>query len=230
MTPEALATQGPIRVLSLGGAGEVLVLSFASVGHDPLRPPSPEFIGTATGDGRPALFISDESRSWGQAAAFLPALETAIAAVRARQHIARIVALGLSMGASMALRAAAHLPIDAVLAFGPQSYLGPDEPRWQPWSARLPCPLEPPAPPRGGQHLVLMHGLEDDRAQAAGFTAAAGLDHLLFAGLTHSALCPHLRQRGALKGLLASLIASDRRRLLRIAASTGGHLRRQEPL
>jgi pimeloyl-ACP methyl ester carboxylesterase len=230
MTPEALVTGGPIRVLSLAGAGEVLVLSFASIGHDPQRPPSPEFIGTATDGGRPALFICDESRSWGQAAEFLPALEAAIAAVRMRQHITRIVALGQSMGASMALRAAAHLPIEAVLAFGPQSFLGPDEGRWQPWSARLLRPLEPPAPPRAGQHLVLMHGLADDRAQAHGFAPADGLDHLLFPGRTHSALCPHLRQRGTLKGLLASLIAGDRRRLIRIAASAGGHLRRQEPL
>lgn len=230
MTPEPLVERGPLRILFLPGPAEVLVMSFASVGHDPLRPPSPEFIGTATDGGRPALFICDESRSWGQAEGFLPALEAAIAAVRARQHITGIVALGHSMGASMALRAAAHLPVDAALAFGPQSFLGPAEGRWQDWSARLPRPLEPPAPPREGQHLVLMHGLADDRAQAAGFAPAAGLDHLLFDGLTHSALCPHLRQRGALKGLLASLIAGDRRRLLRIAASAGGQRRRHAPL
>lgn len=230
MTPAPLVERGPLRILFLPGPAEVLVLTFASIGHDPLCPPAPEFIGTATDGGRPALFICDEGRSWGQAAGFLPALEEAIAAVRARQHIARIVALGQSMGASMALRAAAQLPIASVLAFGPQSFLGPGEGRWQDWAARLPRPLEPPAAPRAGQHLVLMHGLVDDHAQALGFARAAGLDQVLFPDLTHSALCPHLRQRGALKGLLASLIAGDRRRLLRIAASAGGRLRRQGPL
>lgn len=230
MTPVLLVERGPLRILFLPGPAEVLVLSFASIGHDPQRPPSPEFIGTATDGERPALFICDESRSWGQAEGFIPALEQALAVVRARQKLTRIAALGQSMGASMALLAAAHLPVDAVLAVGPQSFLGPEEPRWQPWAGRLQHPLAATPPPRDGQRFVLIHGLNDDRAQARGFAPAKGLDHILYPGLTHSTLCPHLRQRGALKGLVASLIAKDRRRLIRIAASAGGHLRRQEPL
>ncbi len=60
----------PYAVDALPGTGPFAVLSCASVGHDPDRPPSPEFLRTASDGGRPALFLSDESRSWGQAPAW----------------------------------------------------------------------------------------------------------------------------------------------------------------
>jgi hypothetical protein len=132
------------------------------------------------------------------------------------------------MGAVLALRAAEHLPLAAVLAIGPQSFLGPAEPRWARWTTGL-APLAPLAP-RPDTWVVLMHGLADDAAQAAGFAPAPGTDHILFPGIGHSALAPHLKARGCLAGLLAALIARDRRRLLRIAASAGGRLRRGTPI
>ena len=67
-----------------------------------------------------------------------------------------------------------------------------------------------------------MHGLADDAAQAMAFPMRKGVDHLLFAGLAHSELAPHLKARGGLQGLVEAALAGDRRRLLRIASGAGG--------
>lgn len=222
-----LATRGGWRVDGCPGGAESLVLSFASIGHDPARAPSPEFVATATAGGRPALFISDESRSWGRAPGLAEVLSDALAALCLNGPPARIAAIGQSMGAVLALRATALLPVDCVLAFGPQSHLGPPETRWSPWGPAA-APLAPadwPAQTR----VTLFHGLADDAAQAAGFAPRPGMDHILFPGITHSDLCPHLKRHGVLAGLLDAALAADRRRLLRIASSAGGRLRQRLP-
>jgi hypothetical protein len=195
------------------------VLAFSSIGADPTRPPAPEFVGTATDEARPALFIRDASRSWVQVPDLFATLAAAIDQMRARHPITRIAAIGQSMGGVAALSAAACLPIDLVLAFGPQSFITPPATRWRDWTA---C-LAPLAPLTTGQaRIVLLHGLVDDHAQAMDFAQVPGADHILFPTLTHSALCPQLKALGALNGLLASAIVGDRRRMLRIAASAGG--------
>lgn len=217
--------KGLLQILALPGAGETLVLSFASIGHDPARPPSPEFVRTATAGGRPALFVQDAARSWGHAAGFVEVVAGAIAKMRERQPIRRVVAIGQSMGGFAALVAAASLQFDAVLAIGPQSDIGPDEPRWRDWTVRISPLIHHSAPIPATGHIILLHGLRDDRAQALGFGARAGLDHILFPDQTHSSLGPYLKAQGGLQGLLDSAIEGDRRRLLRIAAAAGGQLR-----
>ena len=71
----------------------------------------------------------------------------------------------------------------------------------------------------------VFHGAKDDMAHAERFPAKPGLDHLIFPDLGHSDLVPHLKERGALAGLLEAALQEDRRRLLRIAASAGGRRR-----
>lgn len=222
----------PWAVDFLDGAGGDLVIAFASVGHDPGRAPSPEFVGAAAGRGaRRALFVMDASRSWANDPGFAPALHHALAQVRARGPVARIVTLGLSMGAFSALAAARILPVDAVLAFGPQwSVLPgavPDEGRWARWTAALPPVVWPAAPLPERAWTCLFHGMAGDLPQALAFPQRPGLDHLLFPGLGHSDLVPHLKARGVLPGLVEAALAPDRRRLLRIAASAGGRLRQR---
>ncbi|MCB6179113.1 hypothetical protein LHP98_13390 [Rhodobacter sp. Har01] len=213
-----------LAVDTLSGTGEALVIAFASVGHDSTRAPSPEFVGTATAGGRPALFVSDASRSWGKHPGFAAALSKAVGLMRQRHPVGHILTLGQSMGGHMALRAASVLSVEVALAFGPQSWLDREGPRWQPWAARA-APITPPPP--AARWTILLHGLDDDRDQALGFPPAPGRDHILFPGLSHSGLVPHLKARGALAGLLDSALAGDRRRLLRIAASAGGRLRQR---
>ena len=225
---DRVAACGPLAVDALHGMGDTLVIAFSSIGHDPTRPPSPEFVGSATAEGRPALFVMDESRSWGHVAGFAETLEQAVGAMRARQPIRRIMTVGQSMGGFCALLAAAILPVDAVLAFGPQSRLDdPAEMRWRDWTARL--DLRHPAPPLPeSAWIVLMHGMADDAAQAMGFPQRKGVDHVLFHDRTHSTLCPHLRAQGRMAGLVDALATGDRRRLIRLATGAGG-VRRQLP-
>lgn len=215
MTLRPLIDTSPWRVEMAQDDGPDLVLAFSSIGHDPTRRPSPEFVSTGRAGNRRTLFLMDDSRSWGLDPGFPAILHQAIhAAGPARRRLA----IGVSMGAAIALRAAAHIPLDAIIAIGPQSRL--DDPRWQHWTTRLADPGPPPLTP--GPWIILMHGLGDDHDQAMGFPIRPGTDHLLFPGLTHSRLAPHLKECGVLIGLIDAALARDRRRLLRIATASGG--------
>ncbi len=225
----------PYCIDFLDGQGGDLVIAFSSIGHDPSRPPSPEFVATATGRGtgappRRALFVTDAGRGWASDPGFAPALLAAVAAVRRLAPIDRIASIGLSMGGFAALAAMQVLPVTVTLAFGPQHRVlgrGPD--RWSDWTRRIPAdPLYPVAPlPASGQGWACMfHGLLDDREDALAFPCQAGTDHFLFADQSHSSLVPHLKSRGVLAGLLEAALAGDRRRLIRIATSAGGLRRR----
>lgn len=195
------------------GTGDDLVIACSSIGHDPAQMPSPEFVASATAGGRRAVFVMDRGRSWGTEAQFLPALYAGLAAAG---PAARILCVGSSMGAVMALRAAPVTGATATLAFGPQSDL--TDPRWHALTRDLP-PLPLPVP-RGW--TVLFHGLADDTAQARGFPPRPGTDHILFPGIGHSGLTAYLKARGVLQGLIDAALQGDRRRLLRITAGAGG--------
>ena len=226
-----LAAAFPWVVRFLPGPAGALVVSFGSVGHDPLRAPSPEFVGAATAGGRPALFLSDESRSWCNAPGFAEVLVSAVEQVKSRQPITRTLLIGQSMGAFAALVAASLIPADAVIAIGPQFSVDPavmTEDRWSRWTGRIPAFRFPTAPLPDGPRIILMHGMADDLPQALAFPQRKGVDHILFPGLTHSALAPHLKSRGCLPGLVEAALAADRRRLLRICASTGGVRRKAQ--
>lgn len=214
----------PYRIEGLDGVGDDLVIAFSSVGHDPTRLPSPEFVGTVAG--RRALFVMDASRSWASDPGFEPALKAAFAAVKAAAPVRRVVALGLSMGGFSALAAAQVLPVDVVLAFGPQYSVVPGvvpgEDRWSEWTARLAAPRWPTAPLPAGGWTCLFHGGRDDLRHALRFPVHPGVDQLIFPDLGHSNLMPHLKAKGVLAGLLEAALAGDRRRLLRIGGSAGG--------
>lgn len=213
----------PFAAGLVGGTGDCLVIAFSSIGHDPTRMPAPEFMRMATGQGRPALFFRDQSRSWASKAGWAEALQHAVSEAKAGHDIRRVVTLGTSMGAVSALRAAEILPVDAVLALGPQHDLA-REPRWAEWTQSLTIP---PTPLPEGPWIVLAHGMVDDADQALRFPARKGVDHLLFDGISHSGLGAHLKAHG-LQGMVDALATGDRRRLLRLMQAVGG-LRRQLP-
>lgn len=222
MTPQPLAESGPWQVLHLPGQGGDLVISFASIGHDLSRPPSPEFVRAATAGGRPALFVIDAARSWGTAPGLAQALTAALARLAPPR---RILGLGVSMGAFAALWAAEMIPLTSVLAIGPQHCpAAPDEARWRDLTAALPPDLTAPLPL--APQITLLHGMVDDAAQALAFPQRKGVDHLLFPALTHSALAAHLKAQGLMAGLVDAGLAQDRRRLLRLLAQAGGQRRK----
>ncbi|MDQ2066921.1 hypothetical protein Q9295_11085 [Xinfangfangia sp. CPCC 101601] len=220
-----LAAPPPWFVHGMPGAGSDLVIAFASIGHDPSRPPSPEFVASASAKGRPALFIADASRSWCNAPGLTELLEEAVAAIRQRQEIRRILTVGQSMGGFTALVAASLIKVDAVLAIGPQFSVDPSlmaEERWSDWTRRIVRFTHPTAPLPPDTAITLLHGLADDYAQAMQFPAQNGVDHIFFPALSHSALAPHLKAKGCLQGLIEAALSTDRRRLLRLTANAGG--------
>ncbi len=221
---ETLIDLPPYRILHLAGTSPDLVLSFASIGHDATRMPSPEFVRAASVQNRTALFVLDRSRSWASAPGFAGSLIEAVAKLRARQTIENTLAIGTSMGAFAALRAGEILPLTAILAIGPQHRpAAAEETRWRDWTASLPATLTAALPQ--GPQITLLHGLLDDSTQARAFPQARGCDHVLFADQTHSSLAPHLKLRGVMAGLIEAALARDRRRLLRILQSAGGQRR-----
>jgi hypothetical protein len=226
---ERIWAKPPFHIDFVDGTGDDLVISFSSVGHDPMRCPSPEFVATATGGtaGRRALFVMDESRSWANHPGFAPALQGTVDQISARAPIRRIATLGLSMGAFSALAAAQILPVDIVLAFCPQFSVLSGDRRWARWTDHLPDLRWPTAPLPTTGWACLFHGLEDDLQQALGFPQQSGTDHILFPDHSHASLVPHLKNRGVLHGIAEAVLAGDRRRLLRITASAGGMLRQR---
>lgn len=223
--------RAPYRIEFLDGGSEDLVIALSSVGHDPSRPPSPEFVRTV--GGRRALFVMDASRSWASDPGFESALRAAFAAVSAAAPVRRVVALGLSMGGFSALAAAQIIPVDVVLAFGPQYSIMPrvvpGEDRWSEWTARLTACRWPTAPLPARGWTCLFHGGRDDLPQALRFPVQAGVDQLIFPDLGHSDLMGHLKAKGVSAGLLEAALAGDRRRLLRISGSAGGVQRKSVP-
>ncbi len=231
---ERIWNSPPWAVDFLDGAGDDLVIAFSSIGHDPSRAPSPEFVATATANRtRRALFVMDAARSWANDQGFEQALITSLETISRRRPVARTITIGLSMGAFSALVAAQFVPVDVVLSFGPQWSVAPGvvpgEARWSHWTDRLPPIRWHTAllPQKG--HAYLFHGAQDDLPQALPFPQQPGTDHILFPDLGHSDLVPHLMARGVLGGLLDAALTDDRRRLLRIAASAGGRLRHRLP-
>lgn len=230
-----LAPHGPYHFAYHEGEGDDLVIAFASIGHDPARVPSPEFVGTATrrmgGGHRRALFVSDARRGWASDADFAAALQQALAAVEAQGKVARITAMGVSMGGYLALAAGHVLPLSGVLAFGPQFSVRPNlvpfETRWRSWVDQIPSDGAHPHVILPPCQALICHGAQDDWAQAQLFPKAPRLDHVIFPAAGHSDLVPHLKSRGLLPGLLAAFEAEDRRRYLRILSSAGGVTRKR---
>lgn len=217
-----LVQTSDLRIDHLPGPGSDLLISFSSIGHDPGQMPSPEFIGTLRGLG-PALFVMDAARSWGNAAGLPGAIRAAMDQVRAGQNITRVVMIGQSMGAYAAMVAASLVPVDVLLAFGPQPRIDPlAEPRWREWTSRIANPDHAVCPIPDAPAIWLFHGLVDDLANAMVFPQGPAITHVLFPAQSHHDLCPHLKSRGALRGLVQAVLDGDRRRALRICASAGG--------
>lgn len=212
MTPDLIAAHGPYQVHFRPGPSQTLILSCASIGHDPTRAPSPEWMRAT--QPHPTLFLIDAARSWGTA----PGLDRALTqAVTALPRFARTLALGTSMGAFLALMASHILPLESVIAIGPQ-HRPATEPRWAALTADLPPDLI--APPSRAAQTYILHAT-DDLPQALDF---AEKDHILFPHQSHSTLARHLKP--AMPGLILAAL-TDRRRFLRLTAQAGG-LRRDK--
>lgn len=219
--------EGDHRLSYAPGDGDVLVISFASLGQRRRRMPKDEFVRSVLAQGRVhALFVSDRRRSWLTSRDLVTDLCATVETLRRVDGVRRIVTLGASMGGYSALAAAGLFGVDAALAISPQYSVNKDEvpweTRWRFWRRRIgdiaPVSLSPL--PAGGWYSVF-HAVPDDERQAAGFAPQPGLDHYLLPGLRHHEVAAHLGANGGVRRLLRAKIAGDRAAMAALAGAAG---------
>lgn len=188
--------------------------------------------GSATVHGRyPALFITDESRSWLNAPGMAERIVAEIRAVAARLGVRRIVAIGNSMGGSMALHLSTMVEFETVLALTPQYSVQPtvvpEERRWRYFRNRISAfrfeRIDTLHPER--TRYVIVHGDgPGELAHALRFPQLRGVAHLILPGFDHR-LAMTLKARGVLKSLVRAAIEGRVPRVCRLLKVQGGVFR-----
>lgn len=216
------------RIRYAPGSGDVLVISFASIGQKRREMPNDEFVSAAFAQaGAHCLFVSDIRRRWLNAPGIIDDLRRAVANLREHDGVRRVVTIGSSMGAFSAIALAHHIDVDSTVAFSPQFSPYPDEviaeTRWHYWRKRLPSPLVRSLetfPDRGQFHIF--HGVPIDADHVERFPRAPNIDHYLFDGVGHSELAIRFHEAGWLADTLRAAITGDREGVADIVRTLGG--------
>lgn len=203
----------PLAVRFAPGASRRLVVSLAGVGRTRGVEPPPEFFRLAGADGtNPVLFVSDESRSWLNAPGMADAIVSAIRSTADRVGATEVVAIGNSMGATMALHLARLTKIDTVIAFVPQfsadPRIVPQETRWLFFRQQIASfPFQKiEAWPENTKVFTLHGSTPDEIYHAARFPKARrNVQHFVLPGHDHT-LARRLHDQGALAGLVAAMM------------------------
>lgn len=222
----------PLRIHFSPGEARTLVVCFAGVGTVRHAPPAIELAGSATADGLyPALFVTDESRSWLNAPGMAERIVAEIRQTATRLAATRIVGLGNSMGASMALHLSGMLDFDTVLALTPQYSANPavmpEERRWSYFRKRIAQfrfdRIDALRPER--TRYVIVHGDgQDELAHALRFPRLPGVAHFIVPGMDHR-LSASLKARGVLRPLVRAAIEGRGPRIRRLIEGEGGMFR-----
>lgn len=227
-----LAAQPPLALSYLPGTGDTLVVSLAGVGTRRDRQPPCEFFKLASQNGaHHVLFVSDASRSWLNGPGLAGRIVTAIEQTAEAVHARRIVTLGNSMGATMALLLAGITRIDTAIAFVPQFSAHPDrvpeETRWRYFRRQIadwPHEAVDTLPTGGAQVFIFHGGSADERAHLDRFPRDPGARHFVFPELDHR-LALSLHRRGQLAPIVGHAIAGRHWKCRRAVESAGGLLR-----
>lgn len=208
-----LYENGPLRIRYLEGDGSDLIVSFSGVGTKRDVEPPPEFPGIASADRQNhVLFVSDKSRSWlngdGMANQILCCIRATVDHINAE----RVIAIGNSMGGTMALHLSRLFDFERVIAFAPQySVLEnevPEEDRWVFFRKQIrsyPFPRVEDLRPETTKYYIF-HGDEHrELAHAIRFPKAQGISHYIVPKTDHR-VAAHLKDRGALRPLVQNLI------------------------
>ena len=231
MTPEerVLVGRDDLRIAHVPGRSATLVVSLSGVGTRPSRMPPPEFFRLATrGGAHHGLFVADAGRRWLNAPGMAEEIVGAVRAVAAEIGATRIVAVGNSMGGTMALHLAGLVPFDGVLAFVPQYSVDPDivpeEARWMRFRRRIadwPHRVVTLDGLAGRQVFVLHGATADELHHARRFPRLDGVDHHIFPVAGHR-LARDLKEAGRLDAMIGHLIDGRPRLLRRAIRQAGG--------
>ncbi len=162
---QPLPAAAPLILHYLPGRTGKLVVALAGIGTRPDRAPEPEFVASAHDGGQNhVLFVSDNSRSWLNHPGLAEAITAAVRGLAAQIGAERVLALGNSMGGTMALMLAPMLRPDFILAFVPQFSihpdLVPDETRYEDYSRSIAQWRYPAVPDleAAGIGAIIVHG------------------------------------------------------------------------
>ena len=224
-----LYENGPLRIRYLEGNGSDLIVSFSGVGTQRNVEPPPEFPGIASADRQNhVLFVSDKSRSWLNGAGMADQILCCIKATAEHVHADRVIAIGNSMGGTMALHLSKLFDFERVIAFTPQySVLEkevPEEDRWFFFRKQIrsyPFPRVENLRPETTKYYIF-HGDEHrELAHALRFPKAPGISHYIMPKTDHR-VAAHLRDRGALRPLVQNLINGKPRQFRKQLSDLGG--------
>ncbi|MCI5040355.1 MAG: hypothetical protein MRY81_11815 [Donghicola eburneus] len=196
-----------------GRAGRVL-LSFTGVGHamGGIDVQQPEFFGTGQ-DFDSTIFITDKTRSWGNAfdMKLLPELLAPVISDR------EIYGIGNSMGGYLALLVSGFIRLHTVIAFAPQysvdPVIAPWEPRWRKYLAEINRHINGPASAyltSFTTYYLFSAGQGPDLRHARSFPVQANLFHFVFPGFAHN-VAGVLKERGELSSIIHDCFAGRAR-------------------
>jgi len=185
-------TKDPLHIKYLEGRSGTLVVSFAGVGTKPSLSPGLNHV----------LFVSDLSRSWMNAPHMRVRIQKTVELISEMIGAERVVAIGNSMGASMALWMADHVHFDTVTA------------RIETYRFKQIERLNAPET----QYFVFHGDTEDERVHAQRFPAISNGRHYILPKHDHN-LARALRGSGDLPSLMFHAMAGHQRRVhLRMTA------------
>jgi pimeloyl-ACP methyl ester carboxylesterase len=133
---ELIVDEPPLRVRYAKGEGTTLIISLTGVGTVRTEEPPVELFAASRGGdkNRHVLFVTDYSRSWLNGPNIAERLREVVEMYAKDIGAENIVAIGNSMGGTMALHLSQITSIDTVIAFVPQYSVHldemSDEPRW----------------------------------------------------------------------------------------------------
>ncbi|MDZ4095066.1 MAG: hypothetical protein U1D35_09180 [Paracoccaceae bacterium] len=224
----------PLRIRYLPGRTQRLVISFSGVGNLRHEEPPLEFFRLAGWDGENhVLFVTDESRSWLNGPGMAERIVETVHRFVAQTSATSVIALGNSMGGTMAIHLSQMMPIDAVIALVPQYSADPsgvpEETRWRYFRRKIEqfrfsgigdLPVE------RTRFIILHGGSTDEWAHARRFPVLAGLDHYILPACDHN-LARTLHADKRLAPILRHAMLGHRWQVRKAVRALGGLSRHQ---
>ncbi len=227
-----VAAEPPLALSYLPGQSNTLVISLSGVGTKRWEHPPIEFFKMASQERQNhVLFVSDASRSWMNAPGLARQLVAAVEETADQVNATRIVALGNSMGATMALHLVGLTRIDTAIAFVPQFSVHPkripEEKRWSFFRKQI---KDWPFEEIKGLHadktdIRIFHGgSPDERIHLDRFPRDPMAKHFVFPDMDHR-LTFRLHKKRKLERIIEHAIAGRPWKLRRAVEDSGGMLR-----
>jgi len=188
----------------------IVLLAFTGIGRamGGIDVQQPEFLGLGQ-DFDSTLFITDKTRSWGNALNFGRISQI----LRPYTGNKKIYSIGNSMGSFLSIIASGHLPIRKSISFAPQFSINPaeipDETRWAKYTGRI---INHSVTNIGDyiscttKYYVFSGGDGPDRRHANLFPIGNNIFHYLFPRLGHD-IAQKLKEQGHLSTIIHNCFA-----------------------